>query len=31
MNYLFAFAVSLVILLVLDWCLGILTGNRRDV
>jgi hypothetical protein len=31
MNYLFAFAVSLVILLVLDWCLGIVTGNRRDV
>ena len=31
MSYLLAFAVSLVTLLVLDWCLGILTSNRRDV
>jgi hypothetical protein len=31
MNYLLAFAVSLVTLVVLDWCLGIVTRNRRDV
>lgn len=31
MSYLLAFAVSVVTLLVLDWCLGILTGSRRDV